>query len=181
MFRPQGRGGCRLRPRGRSRRPDGSSDPSGDSACCGLPRCPGCPSDERGPGHQIECGVFQHRDRDGRHMASKRQFAEWGRSLAAVGGSPVDRYPADTGNRPGPAGPRFDCTGRRHRHRPCAMPAGHECCANRHFRFRSRAASQVKRRKESAGSGPGILPWPAPPDGGTSGRDGDGPSPSGRR
>ena len=41
---------------------------------CGLLRFRGCPSDERGPGHQIECGIIQYRDLAGRHMAPKTPF-----------------------------------------------------------------------------------------------------------
>ena len=34
----------------------------------------GRPSDERGSGHQIECGIFQYQDLGRRRMAQKRHF-----------------------------------------------------------------------------------------------------------
>ena len=48
--------------------------------------------------------------------------------------------------------------------------------------FASGRGPLVKRcgEEERAGSGPGILPWPAPPHGGAFGSDADGPSPGGR-
>ena len=41
---------------------------------CGLLRFRGRQSDERGPGHQIECGISQFRDVGGRHMAPIHHF-----------------------------------------------------------------------------------------------------------
>ena len=42
-----------------SQRPDKFSDPSGVWPVCGLVRFSGHLADERGPGHQIECRIFQ--------------------------------------------------------------------------------------------------------------------------
>ena len=67
-------GGCRLRSHGGSQWPDGFSDPSGVSMGCGLLWFSGQLSDECGPGHQIECGIFQYWDVGGRHMAPKHQI-----------------------------------------------------------------------------------------------------------
>ena len=71
-------GGCRLRSHGGSQWPDGFPDPSGVSMGCGLLWFSGQLSDECGPGHQIECGIFQYWDVGGRHMAPKHQFGARG-------------------------------------------------------------------------------------------------------
>ena len=59
VSRPRRRGGCRLRSYGGLQWPDGFRDPSGVSVGCGLLWFSGHLSDERGQGHQIECGIFQ--------------------------------------------------------------------------------------------------------------------------
>ena len=81
VFRPRSRGGCRIRSHGGSQWPDGFPDPSGVSMGCGLLRFSGQLSDERGPGHQIECGIFQYWDVGGRHMAPKHHFGARGQCL----------------------------------------------------------------------------------------------------
>ena len=53
----------------------------GVSMGCGLLRFSGQLSDERGPGHQIECGIFQYWDVGGRHMAPKHHFGARGQCL----------------------------------------------------------------------------------------------------
>ena len=78
-------GGCRLRSHGGSQWPDGFSDPSGVSMGCGLLWFSGQLSDECGPGHQIECGIFQYWDVGGRHMAPKHQFGARGQCLGRHG------------------------------------------------------------------------------------------------
>ena len=74
-------GGCRLRSHGGSQWPDGFPDPSGVSMGCGLLWFSGQLSDESGPSHQIECGIFQYWDVGGRHMAPKHQFGARGQCL----------------------------------------------------------------------------------------------------
>ena len=78
-------GGCRLRSHGGSQWPDGFPDPSGVSMGCGLLWFSGQLSDECGPGHQIECGIFQYWDVGGRHMAPKHQFGARGQCLGRHG------------------------------------------------------------------------------------------------
>ena len=56
------------------RRSDGFSDLPGVSTERRLLWFSGRLSDEREPGHQIECGSFQYRDLGRRHMASKDHF-----------------------------------------------------------------------------------------------------------
>ena len=79
------RGGCRLRSHGGSQWPDGFPDPSGVSMGCELLWFSGQLSDERGPGHQIECGIFQYWDVGGRHMAPKHHFGARGQCLGRHG------------------------------------------------------------------------------------------------
>ena len=83
--RPRSRGGCRLRSHGGSQWRDGFPDPLGVSMGCGLHWFSGHLSDEHGPGHQIECGIFQYWDLGGRHMAPKHHFGARGQCLGRHG------------------------------------------------------------------------------------------------
>ena len=82
VSRPQSRGGCRPRSHGGSQQPDGFPGPSGVSAGRGLLSFRGDVRDERRPGHQIECGIFQYRDLGGRHTAQRHHFGARRQSLA---------------------------------------------------------------------------------------------------
>ena len=85
VSRPRSRGGCRLRSHGGSQWRDGFPDPLGVSMGCGLHWFSGHLSDERGSGHQIECGIFQYWDLGGRHMAPKHPFGVRGQCLGRHG------------------------------------------------------------------------------------------------
>ena len=95
VSRPQSRGGCRLRSHGGSQWPDGFPFPSRVWTVCGLLRFSGRLTDERGPGHQIECRILQYRDLGGRHMAPKHHFGVRGqcpdRDKAAIQWSGIRR------------------------------------------------------------------------------------------
>ena len=72
VSRPQSRGGCRSPSHGGSRRADRFPESPGISMGRPLLRFRAHPGDERGPGHQIEYGIFQYRALGSRHMALKR-------------------------------------------------------------------------------------------------------------
>ena len=182
VTRPQSRGDCRLRSHGGPQWLDDFPDLPRVWMGCRSLGLRGRPSDERGPGHQVECRIFSRPGPGQAAFGGEGPFRARGDNLPVAVGSAL---------LPGRAAPvwpmrslrKLDTVGshspkrgtnssrfspksgtrnpwRRLTLRARGMPLAHECSGDRHYPYGSGFGNKEEQRRENAGSEAASLRQP---------------------